>query len=346
MKVLSIDLPHRLRLQRLQRLPARELRPRGAARRSCRSTARPMTAEFFPGIVIPLQAVLRQHGRGAAAGGGPRQQQPAEPLCRQHGQPRAHRRLHALHSRCSCPGALFAVGDGHAAQGDGEVDQTAIETSLRGRLQLTVRKGEPLNWPRAETPTDYISMGADPDLAVATTIAIQEMVDFLARTRGLTTHQAYQLVSVAGQRGRDAARRPAHDGRAREGAEEHLQVGGQAPGSVQPGATVPSAAIVSPSPARPSYAPSRRRSAPRSRSRPPTAPPPAGRSRSGHDARPDSTTRSIVLSRPASGRTRTTRPCWLRRPPPSTTRRRTHRRSAEGPIDRSLDGCAWFLGLR
>ena len=48
-------------------------------------------------------------------------------------------------------GALFEVGDGHAAQGDGEVDQTGIETSLRGRLQLTVRKGMKLAWPRAET---------------------------------------------------------------------------------------------------------------------------------------------------------------------------------------------------
>ena len=45
------------------------------------------------------------------------------------------------------PGALFEIGDGHAAQGDGEVDQTAIETSLRGRLQLTVRKGMKLNLP-------------------------------------------------------------------------------------------------------------------------------------------------------------------------------------------------------
>ena len=57
------------------------------------------------------------------------------------------------------PGALFEVGDGHAAQGDGEVDQTAIETSLRGRLQLTVRKDMKLTWPRAETATDYISDG-------------------------------------------------------------------------------------------------------------------------------------------------------------------------------------------
>jgi acetamidase/formamidase len=59
-------------------------------------------------------------------------------------------------------GALFEIGDGHAAQGDGEVDQTAIETSLRGRVQLTVRKGETLTWPRAETAGDYISMGTTP----------------------------------------------------------------------------------------------------------------------------------------------------------------------------------------
>src|SRR5437763_597620 len=96
------------------------------------------------------------------------------------------------------PGALFEIGDGHAAQGDGEVDQTAIETSLRGRLQLTVRKDMKLTWPRAETATDFISMATDPDLAVATRLAIQEMVDFVAATRKLTKHQAYQLVSIAG----------------------------------------------------------------------------------------------------------------------------------------------------
>src|SRR5258706_222923 len=96
------------------------------------------------------------------------------------------------------PGALFEVGDGHAAQGDGEVDQTAIETSLRGRVQLTVRKGMKLTWPRAETATDFISMAADPELKVATSTAIQEMVDFLAATRGLSKHEAYQLVSIVG----------------------------------------------------------------------------------------------------------------------------------------------------
>jgi len=95
-------------------------------------------------------------------------------------------------------GALFEVGDGHAAQGDGEVDQTAIETSLRGRLQLTVRKDMKLAWPRAETPTDYISMATDPDLFLATRSAIQEMVDFLMAEKHLTRHEAYQLVSIAG----------------------------------------------------------------------------------------------------------------------------------------------------
>jgi acetamidase/formamidase len=96
------------------------------------------------------------------------------------------------------PGALFEIGDGHAAQGDGEVDQTAIETSLRGRVQLTVKKGMTLTWPRAETATDYITMATDPDLTVATKAAIQEMIDFLVATRGLTKQQALQLTSIAG----------------------------------------------------------------------------------------------------------------------------------------------------
>jgi acetamidase/formamidase len=65
-------------------------------------------------------------------------------------------------------------------------------------VQLTVRKGIALKWPRAETASDYISMAADPDLNVATATAIQEMVDFLVATRGLSAHEAYQLVSIAG----------------------------------------------------------------------------------------------------------------------------------------------------
>ncbi len=55
-----------------------------------------------------------------------------------------------------------------------------------------------LTWPRAETASDYISMATDEDLEVATTVAIQEMVDFLAASKALTKHEAYQLVSIAG----------------------------------------------------------------------------------------------------------------------------------------------------
>ncbi len=156
-----------------------------------------MTAEFFPGIVVPLKPFFGSMGVAPPAAVG---RVSSNPPSRFAGN-MDNRELTAgstLFVPVFVPGALFAVGDGHAAQGDGEVSQTAIETSLRGRLQLTVRKGETLNWPRAETPTDYISMGADPDLAVATRIAIQEMVDFVSRTRGLTKHEAYQLVSVAG----------------------------------------------------------------------------------------------------------------------------------------------------
>ncbi len=94
-------------------------------------------------------------------------------------------------------GALFEVGDGHAAQGDGEVNQTAIETSLRGRLQLTVRKDMKLEWPLGETSTHWITMGMDKDLTVATRICLQNTVKFLQQRTGLSQTQAYQLASLA-----------------------------------------------------------------------------------------------------------------------------------------------------
>lgn len=95
------------------------------------------------------------------------------------------------------PGALFEVGDGHAAQGDGEVDITAIETSLTGRLQLTVRKDMKLEWPLGETRTHWITMGMDKDLTVATRICVQNTVQFLMARAKLTQTQAYQLTSLA-----------------------------------------------------------------------------------------------------------------------------------------------------
>jgi acetamidase/formamidase len=156
-----------------------------------------MTSEYAPGIVIPLRPFFGSMGVAPVPELGRVSSNPPG----RHAGNMDNKELVAgstLFIPVFAPGALFEIGDGHGAQGDGEVDQTAIETSLRGRLQLTVRKDLKMTWPRAETATDYITMGADPDLAVATKIAIQEMVDFLAATKKLTKHQAYQVVSLAG----------------------------------------------------------------------------------------------------------------------------------------------------
>jgi acetamidase/formamidase len=94
-------------------------------------------------------------------------------------------------------GALFEVGDGHAAMGNGEVDITALETSLTGTFQFIVHKGVSLKWPRAETRADYITMGFDEDLTKATEIAVREMIDFLTTEKHLSREDAYMLTSVA-----------------------------------------------------------------------------------------------------------------------------------------------------
>jgi acetamidase/formamidase len=95
-------------------------------------------------------------------------------------------------------GALLEVGDGHAGQGNGEVDITALETSLTGTLEILVRKDLHLKWPRAETPAHYISMGIDNDLKEATKLAVREMIDFLVNEKHLSRDDAYMLTSVAG----------------------------------------------------------------------------------------------------------------------------------------------------
>ena len=93
-------------------------------------------------------------------------------------------------------GALLEIGDGHAGQGNGEVDITALETSLVGTFQVIVRKDMHLTWPRAETPTHWITMGTDKDLVTATKTAVRQAIDFLM-SRGLSKDDAYMLVSVA-----------------------------------------------------------------------------------------------------------------------------------------------------
>jgi acetamidase/formamidase len=95
------------------------------------------------------------------------------------------------------PGALFAAGDGHAAQGNGEICLTAIETSLKGTFQFVVRKDLKLRWPRAETPTHWIVMGLDPDLGKAAKLAAREAIDFLVTQKELSPDDAYMLTSLA-----------------------------------------------------------------------------------------------------------------------------------------------------
>src|SRR5258705_444568 len=95
------------------------------------------------------------------------------------------------------PGGLLSLGDGHAMQGDGEVTGTALETSLRGTVQVTVRKGRRLTWPRAETPTHYIAMGLHVDLDEAAKLATHEMIDFLVAEKKMSRDEAYVLCSVA-----------------------------------------------------------------------------------------------------------------------------------------------------
>lgn len=95
------------------------------------------------------------------------------------------------------PGALFSIGDGHAAQGDGEVCGTAIETSMNGTIELVLHKNMKLTMPFAETPTDIMTTGYAATLDEALQIALHGMVDFLMYTTGITDKEAYCLCSLA-----------------------------------------------------------------------------------------------------------------------------------------------------
>ena len=111
-----------------------------------------------------------------------------------------NRDLHAgtiLYMPIHVAGANFSVGDGHAAQGHGEVDITAIETGLRGKFQFIIRKDMKLIWPRAETPTHWIVMGLHTDLDDALKIAVRETISFITtRFPHLTREEAYMIASV------------------------------------------------------------------------------------------------------------------------------------------------------
>lgn len=155
-----------------------------------------MTAEVAPGITVPLRPFWGSVGVAPAAALGRVSSTPPS----RHAGNIDNKELVAgttLYIPVFVRGALLEIGDGHAAQGDGEVDQTAIETNLEGRIQLIVRKDMKLDWPRIETPTHWITMGTDSSLTVATRVAVTEMVKMLQEMTGITQTQAYQAASMA-----------------------------------------------------------------------------------------------------------------------------------------------------
>ena len=96
------------------------------------------------------------------------------------------------------PGALFSVGDGHGAQGDGEIDGAAIETGMdRLVLEFSVHKDLSISRPCAETATHLLFLAFDEDLDVAVLEASRDVVHYLQEHEGLTRDEAYNLASLA-----------------------------------------------------------------------------------------------------------------------------------------------------
>jgi acetamidase/formamidase len=156
-----------------------------------------MVATFAPGIEIPLHPFFGSMGVAPPESFGRIDSAPPGV----HAGNMDNKELVAgttLYLPVHTRGALFEVGDGHAGQGNGEVDITAMETSLVGTLQFIVHKGTNQKYPRAETPTHYISMGFHQELYEATRMAVREMIDFLMAEKHLSHDDAYMLTSVAG----------------------------------------------------------------------------------------------------------------------------------------------------
>lgn len=162
-------------------------------------------AEFAPGIRIPLAPFCGEIGLAPGKPGGLSTIPPYR-----HGGNMDTKHLTRgarLYLPVQAPGALFSLGDGHAAQGDGEVCGTAIETPVRATVRLTVRKDKPISEPqfatagplaaRTNTAGYYATDGIGPDLMEAARNAVRHMLDHLERTYGLSREDAYMLCSVA-----------------------------------------------------------------------------------------------------------------------------------------------------
>jgi acetamidase/formamidase len=161
-------------------------------------------AEFLPGVRIPIVPFCGELGVAPATG--PLSTIPPDV----HGGNMDTRHLTAgttLFLPVFHDGARFSIGDGHAAQGDGEVCGTAIETPMRARVRFVVRKDLALTAPEfitapgaaAERPVGrrYATDGIGPDLMTAARDATRRMIDWLGRAHGLGAVDAYMLCSVA-----------------------------------------------------------------------------------------------------------------------------------------------------
>ncbi len=163
-----------------------------------------MLAHFAPGIEIPLHPFFGSMGIAPPESAGKWNSAPPW----MHGGNMDNKELtegSVVFYPVHASGALFEAGDGHAGQGNGEVDITALETFLTGTFQFIVHKGEAekerLLWPRAETPRYYIAMGFSADLKTATEMAVRNMITFLSEQNPDAPHlsrdDAYALISVA-----------------------------------------------------------------------------------------------------------------------------------------------------
>jgi acetamidase/formamidase len=164
-----------------------------------------MVAEFAPGVTIPLHPFFGSMGLAPPEGAGKYNSAPPW----MHAGNIDNKEMVAgttLFIPVNAKGALFEAGDGHAGQGNGEVDITALETQLTGTFQFVLHKGSlnaphRLIWPRGETPTSYIAMGFSEDLKTATEMAVRNMITFLSEQNPdhplLSRDDAYALISTA-----------------------------------------------------------------------------------------------------------------------------------------------------
>ncbi len=161
-------------------------------------------AEFAPGIRVPLAPFCGEIGLAPGMSGALSTIPPYR-----HGGNMDTKHLTKgarLYLPVEAPGALYSMGDGHAAQGDGEVCGTAIETPMRATVRLTVHKDIHVPEPqfltagplaqRTNTASYYATDGIGPDLMEAARNAIRHMIDHLQRSYGLSRPDAYMLCSV------------------------------------------------------------------------------------------------------------------------------------------------------